>query len=108
MVAGIAQSQLAAPPALEAPLLDVEAPAAPAPAGGAEPQPPPPPDRRLRELGREEAGLLFGLATTAIFTAFGKRWLVLGLHESLVVWKAIGLFVWLFGATLTLAFGVVR
>jgi Ca2+:H+ antiporter len=53
---------------------------------------------------RSEGALLFGAATTAVFYAFGDA-LVGGLGADL---KTAALFVWVFGAMLWCAFGVVR
>jgi len=53
---------------------------------------------------RSEAGLWWGAVTTVIFLVFGYGWMS-GLANP---WAALGLFVWLFGTILVLAFGVVR
>jgi len=66
-------------------------------------------EQRLKERGwqglaRTEAGLIFGVTTMLIFQLFGTPW-VANLENTT---KAVGLFVWLFMAILTLSFGVVR
>jgi len=58
----------------------------------------------LMNLLRTEWLLSIGVVTTALFLAFGKQWLA---DLSSGAW-ALFLFVWLFGAILTSAFGVVR
>lgn len=61
-------------------------------------------ERGWQGLARTEAGLIFGVLTMAIFQVFGTPW-VANLENT---FKAVGLFLWLFMAILTLSFGVVR
>lgn len=53
---------------------------------------------------RSEVGLWFGAVTTVLFLIFGYGWM----SNLTNGWVAAGLFAWLFGIILWLAFGVVR